>query len=107
MSTNSYASWTQYDYMNFDDRNENGDRQTIFSLHLSENHETWNCAWVLDTQPRGSAVLLHSAAAILITKRVRLTKRRSLKKTYKTETETIRQKRFNGTEHQEDEEKNT
>lgn len=69
MSTNSYALRIYCDHKYFDDRKENGGRQTIFSLRLSESHETWNCAQVLDTQPRGSAVLLHSVAAILITKK--------------------------------------
>lgn len=63
---NSYVLCIYYDYKYFDDRNENGGRQTIFSLHLSESHEIWNRAQVLDAKPRGSAVLLHSVAAILI-----------------------------------------
>lgn len=67
-TSNEYKLHVSTAYKDFDDRNEDGGRQTIFSLHLSESHETWNCAWVLDTQPRDSAVLLHSVAAILITK---------------------------------------
>lgn len=69
MSTSSYALRIYYDHKYFDDRKENGGRQIIFSLRLNESHETWNCAQVLDTQPRGSAALLHSVAAILITKK--------------------------------------
>lgn len=44
ISTNSYASRIYCDYKYFDDRNENGGRQTLFFLRLSESHETWNCA---------------------------------------------------------------
>lgn len=65
MSTKSYALCIYCGYKYLDDRNENGGRRTIFSPHLRESPEPWDCARVLDTEPRGCAVLLHRVAAIL------------------------------------------